>query len=211
MPVAVKAALSVAIVGLAAALLWQRPSAQTDRPLAPAVVQHQRVTPDRIWYTDREAPVLPMPDGHGRAVRSILNIDRPMRFGDYVWNDDGIAPGAVWVRVDPARQILSVFRGPHEIGSSVILYGTDGKPTPTGIFPVLAKAEEHRSSLYDAEMPFMLRLTGDGVAIHASSVREGSATHGCVGVPEGFARKLFAVVRLGDPVAILPIASGKRT
>jgi lipoprotein-anchoring transpeptidase ErfK/SrfK len=51
-------------------------------------------------------------------------------------------------------------------------------------------------------MPYMLRLTTDGVAIHASNVREGWATHGCIGVPMEFARRLFAEVKLGDPVEI---------
>lgn len=90
----------------------------------------------------------------------------------------------------------------QEIGSAVILYGTDGKPTPHGIFQVKARAREHMSSLYDAPMPYMLRLTNDGVAIHASAVRSGSATHGCVGVPMEFARRLFERVRVGSQVAI---------
>ena len=54
-------------------------------------------------------------------------------------------------------------------------------------------------------MPYMLRLTKDGVAIHGSNVREGWATHGCIGVPLDFARKLFSVARKGDLVVILPI------
>ena len=50
-------------------------------------------------------------------------------------------------------------------------------------------------------------LTGDGVAIHGSNVREGAATHGCIGIPSAFAAKLFDVVRVGDPVMILPSKS----
>lgn len=41
-----------------------------------------------------------------------------------------------------------------------------------------------------------------GVAIHGSDVRWGSATHGCIGVPTPFARKLFNVAKLGDLVVI---------
>ena len=59
----------------------------------------------------------------------------------------------------------------------------------------MERAREHRSSLYDADMPFMLRLTGDGVALHASDVRFGRATHGCIGLPPAFAEKLFDQVR----------------
>jgi lipoprotein-anchoring transpeptidase ErfK/SrfK len=57
-------------------------------------------------------------------------------------------------------------------------------------------------------MPDMLRLTNDGVAIHGSNVREGWATHGCIGVPLEFARLLFAVTGKGDLVAILPAQAG---
>lgn len=158
---------------------------------------------DRIYYPVDRYPALRMPDGKRELVKSLLNSRRPIRFGDYVWNEANVPTGPVWVRVDLSRQTLSVFRGGNEIGTTVVLFGTDGKPTPRGVFPVLAKAEVHRSSLYDADMPFMLRLTGDGVAIHASRVREGAATHGCVGVPFEFARLLYTQISRGDRVVIV--------
>lgn len=163
------------------------------------------VTPrgPRITYPASRSPILTLPDGERRAVRSILNVGRTMKFGDFVWNDAGVPDGPVWVRVDLGKQIMSVFRAGHEIGSAVVLYGTDGKPTPTGVFPVMEKSRDHVSNLYDAEMPFMLRLTNDGVAIHASAVRRGRATHGCVGVPIAFAEQLFEAIKRGDRVAII--------
>jgi hypothetical protein len=36
------------------------------------------------------------------------------------------------------------------------------------------------------------------VAVHGSDVRWGRATHGCVGVPGAFARRLFAAAKEGD-------------
>ena len=106
--------------------------------------------------------------------------------------------------MDLRLQTLSVFRAGHEIGSAIILYGTDGKATPSGVFPILQRAAQHRSTLYDADMPYMLRLTNDGLAIHASNVRAGATTHGCVGIPPRFAKLLFEQVRRGDLVAIMP-------
>jgi lipoprotein-anchoring transpeptidase ErfK/SrfK len=41
------------------------------------------------------------------------------------------------------------------------------------------------------------------VAIHASSVRRGSATHGCIGIPLAFAQLLFDQVARGDLVTIV--------
>lgn len=179
--------------------MWLRAEqARTAERPAPVAFSGPRIT-----YPSGRYPVLTLPNGERHIVRSVLNIDGRMKFGDYQWHDLDVPPGPVWVRVDLSRQLLSVFRGGHEIGSAVILYGTDGKPTPTGVFPVLAKAREHRSNLYDADMPFMLRLTNDGVAIHASAVRRGSATHGCIGIPIAFAERLFAVVGRGDTVAII--------
>lgn len=169
----------------------------------PAAVQAPPAEGERISYQDSRRPTLLLPDGETRVVRSLLSNSRQLEFGDYLWNDAGIAAGPVWVRVDLTRQILSVFRSGHEIGTAVILFGAKSHPTPSGVYPVLAKAQVHRSSLYDADMPFMMRLTNDGVAIHASSVREGSATHGCIGVPMAFARLLYQQLQIGDQVAII--------
>lgn len=138
-----------------------------------------------------------------RPIKSVLKVPGRMGYGDYLWDDKGVPAGPTWVRVDLKAQILSVFRAGHEIGTAVILYGGDGVPTPTGKFPVLAKFKDHRSATYDAPMPYTLRLTADGVSIHASNVRWGYATHGCIGIPEAFAAKLFAAASVGDEVLIV--------
>jgi lipoprotein-anchoring transpeptidase ErfK/SrfK len=93
-----------------------------------------------------------------------------------------------------------VFRGQHEIGTAVALYGVDGKPTPLGGFRVLEMRKDHQSSIYDAEMPYTLKLTDDGIAIHGSDVRAGVGTHGCIGIPLEFASKLFEAVEVGTEV-----------
>lgn len=142
-------------------------------------------------------------DGVVAPVRTVLNISAPMTYGDFKWQDEGVPAGPVWVRIDLPRQILSVFRAGDEIGTSVILYGADKKPTPLGTFPVLAKFKDHRSGPYDAPMPYTLRLTPDGVSIHGSNVRWGAATHGCIGVPKDFAARLFQQVPIGGQVTIV--------
>lgn len=148
--------------------------------------------------------MLALPGGKGETIRSLLTVSGPLRFGRFVWNEDGVPQGPVWVLVDLRRQTLSVFRDGHEIGTSTILYGAPGNPTPPGRFKILAKERAHRSTLYEADMPYMLRLTGDGIAIHGSLVRDGYASRGCIGVPDAFARRLFDQVKTGDMVAILP-------
>lgn len=171
------------------------------RPAATLPLTRPVAAPDRIWAP----PGRPfrLDGGSEGPVLSLLNVPRPMHYGQYVWRDRGVPPGPVWVRVDRRAQILSVFRGGHEIGTAVILYGANAKPTPGGRFPVLTKERMHRSNTYDADMPFALRLTRDGVFVHASKVRDGAATHGCIGVPEDFARRLFDQVRAGDVVVVV--------
>lgn len=202
--------LIASCVALVAAVLGGRYVLRDDFMPPPATALRpadQAALHPRIWYRQSSLPRLALPGGEYRTVSSVLNVAKAMQFGDFVWNEDAIPAGPVWVRIDLGNQLMSVFRGEHEIGSAVILYGTDGKPTPTGTFNVLAKDADYHSITYDAPMPFMLRLTADGVAIHASNVREGSATHGCIGVPPEFARRLFAQVKLGNFVAILPIGA----
>jgi lipoprotein-anchoring transpeptidase ErfK/SrfK len=156
----------------------------------------------RLFYPQDNAPALTLADGTNRRVLSLLNIRHKLKFGEYRWDDEGIAGGDTWIMVDLSLQTMSVFRGGHEIGSAPILYGADNKPTPLGVYPVLQKARMHRSTLYDADMPFMLRLSWDGVAIHASTVQVGQATHGCIGVPPEFARLIFDQLNVGDIVSV---------
>jgi lipoprotein-anchoring transpeptidase ErfK/SrfK len=135
-------------------------------------------------------------------VRSILKPDQRLEHGDYVWEEEGVAAGPLTVVVDLKAQILYAYRSGVEIGRSAILYGADDKPTPTGTFNILEKKRHHVSNLYGAPMPYMMRLTWDGVAIHGSEVEWGSATHGCVGVPSEFAALLFAAAKKGDAVLV---------
>ena len=141
--------------------------------------------------------------GQPFPIRRRLSLEREMLHGDYVWQEAGVPPGRLWVLVDLSTETLSVFRGGVEIGRAVILYGTDEQPTPLGTFRISEKDADHESNIYDAQMPYMLRLTNDGIAIHGSIVVRGSASRGCVGVPDEFAALLFAQARLGDTVTIV--------
>ncbi len=143
------------------------------------------------------------PEQAGYAIKSVMTIDGPLGHGNYYW-DESRAPatGPLLITVDLEAQTLSVFRDGHEIGVAVILYGTPEKPTPLGAFPITQKDADHVSNIYDAPMPYMLRLTNDGVAIHGSDVEWGYGTRGCIGVPTAFAKMLFEQVKLGDTVII---------
>ena len=137
------------------------------------------------------------------TVKRILPIDGLIKYGEWHWDEAGApAAGTTVVTVDLKANVLSVFRDGYEIGATAILTGYGDKPTPLGVFPITQKDRNHVSNLYEAPMPYMLRLTNDGVSIHSSKVENGYVTHGCIGVPDGFAAKLFAAARLGDRVIV---------
>lgn len=143
------------------------------------------------------------------TIKRILPISGPIRYGEWHWDETGApATGPLVMTVDLEARVLSVFRGGYEIGATAVLLGTQEKPTPLGKFPVIWKKADHYSRTYDgAPMPFTHRLTNDGIAIHGTKVEKGYASHGCIGVPNAFGKKLFAVTKLGD---VVYITRGKR-
>lgn len=157
------------------------------------------------------APPNPAPSSPGIAtsadtgfvIKRILPITGPIKYGEWHWDDKGAPAGPLVITVDLDARVLSVFRGGYEIGATAVLLGTQEKPTPLGIFPVMMKDKDHYSSTYDnAPMPYTMRLTQDGVAIHGTKVAKGFASHGCVGVPNDFAAKIFAITPVGTKVYI---------
>ena len=193
-------AIAVALVAAGAAawtLTTQRPEAHAAPASPPG-----SSSSDRIFLSRAQVDQAIASGTLDRPVKSLLAVKAPLHFGDYSWDDRGVPAGPTWIRINLRSQLMSVFRGGHEIGTAVIVYGGDNKQTPAGKLHILGKARNHRSSLYDAEMPYTLRLTDDGVSIHASSVRWGAATHGCIGVPLPFAERLFNAVRIGDEVVV---------
>ena len=181
-------------------------SPTADAP-APKVAAAQHPTPAPavapVKLTERRSDQPMAIDPAALRVKRVLKIDGPFRHGDYAWDEKGApATGPIIVTIDLRAQTLSVFRDGYEIGAAVILYGATDKPSPKGAFPITQKDADHVSNLYDAPMPYAQRLTSDGVFIHGSDVQWGRGTHGCIGVPTAFAKKLFGVTKLGDIVVI---------
>ncbi|MEO7251871.1 MAG: L,D-transpeptidase family protein [Arenimonas sp.] len=123
--------------------------------------------------------------------------------GEYQWLDSKPAPGTLIVVVSLDAQRAYVYRNGQRIATSTISSGQPGRETPTGVYPILAKEKMHHSNLYNnAAMPFMQRLTWDGVALHAGRIPGHPASHGCVRLPREFARDLFALTERGQTVVI---------
>jgi len=123
--------------------------------------------------------------------------------GEYFWAP-GISPeGPVTIIVSLATQRAYAYRNGVPIGVSTVSTGAEGYATPTGIFTILQKDIDHVSNLYaGAPMPFMLRLTWDGIALHAGNIPGYPASHGCIRLPHAFAEKLYRITKLGITVVI---------
>jgi hypothetical protein len=195
--VATMAGFAALAVAIGAALLVRMPDASQQPAAAPSPAAAIAKAPP------------PKPRDEHFVIKRILPITGPIKYGEWHWDEAG-APkdGPLVMTVDLDARVLSVFRAGYEIGATAVLLGTQEKPTPLGKFPVIWKKADHYSSLYDqAPMPFTHRLTQDGIAIHGTKVEKGYASHGCIGVPNDFGRKLFAVSKLGD---VVYITRGKR-
>jgi lipoprotein-anchoring transpeptidase ErfK/SrfK len=83
--------------------------------------------------------------------------------------------------------------------------GTTGRETPAGVFAIVEKDKDHRSTMYDdAWMPHMQRITWNGIALHGGPLPGYAASHGCVRMPFGFAENLFDKTQIGMRVIISP-------
>ncbi|WLB52489.1 L,D-transpeptidase [Bradyrhizobium japonicum] len=83
--------------------------------------------------------------------------------------------------------------------------GTTGRETPAGVFAIVEKDKDHRSTMYDdAWMPNMQRITWNGIALHGGPLPGYAASHGCVRMPFGFAEGLFDKTNIGMRVIISP-------
>ena len=122
--------------------------------------------------------------------------------GGYRWLEDG-GDGPLYMVISIEKQRVHVYRGDRLIGAASVSTGMKGHRTPTGDYPILQKRQWHRSNLYsNAPMPFMQRLTWDGIALHAGHNPGYPASHGCIRLPYAFARQLFALTRIGTPVEV---------
>lgn len=137
-------------------------------------------------------------------IKRVLPIDGPIRYGEWHWDDEGVPDGPLVITVDLQARVISVFRNGYEIGAAAALLGSDRHPTPTGVFPILTKERHNVSERYNnAPMPWTMRLTWDGIAIHGgSTVERGYASHGCIGVPDAFVSRLYEIAEVGDVVII---------
>ena len=142
------------------------------------------------------------PAAQAQSVVSPPDV-RALKPGEFLWYPQIAPEGPVVLVVSLDEQRAYVYRNGIAIGVSTISSGKPGKDTPTGVFTILQKNKDHKSNLYNnAPMPYMQRLTWDGIALHAGKLPGYPASHGCVRLPHPFAAKVYGITRTGDTVVV---------
>jgi lipoprotein-anchoring transpeptidase ErfK/SrfK len=169
-----------------------------DTPVAPADASQP---PIKTPAPDLTNPPVSKPPVAKPAKKGPVDSLKP---GQYIWEKR--AYNATNLRIIAVLDIqrLYVFDGDTLVGVSTMSTGKKGHPTPTGNFEILQKNVDHKSNLYsNAPMPFMQRLTWDGIALHAGHIPGYPASHGCLRLPMPFAKALYSVTKMKQPVTIL--------
>src|SRR6266481_4447101 len=99
--------------------------------------------------------------------------------------------GPLQIIISIADQRVSLFDNGALIARSSVSTGTQGHPTPLGVFSVISKQRWHRSNIYSAApMPYMQRITWSGTS------------HGCIRLKDDFAIRLWHLTKRGTRVII---------
>src|SRR4030081_1285664 len=111
--------------------------------------------------------------------------------------------GPLQIIISVADQRVSLFDNGALIARSSVSTGTQGHPTPLGVFSVISKQRWHRSNIYSAApMPYMQRITWSGIALHAGVVPGHPASHGCIRLKNDFAIRLWHLTKRGTRVIV---------
>ncbi len=145
--------------------------------------------------------------------------------------DGGPGNGPSRIRINRALQTAFFYRGDQLIGQSWLSTGDADHTTPAGQFRIIQKNKWHKSSRYGAavddagnvinaeidikkdklppgtkyegaKMTNFMRLSNDGIGMHAGFLPGYPASHGCIRMPEHMSEIFFNNVDLGTPVTI---------
>ena len=109
--------------------------------------------------------------------------------------------------VDLHKQVAYALEDGNIKFQGKISSGKRGRATPEGDYHILQKKRHHRSNLWPkpnggAKMPYLLRLTNTGIAMHMGNVSRRAASHGCIRMSPSLARKMYKWARVGTVVHV---------
>lgn len=152
------------------------------------------------------------------------------RQGDAIIHEEVIAKAATAapeIVISLSKQRVRLLLGGELAIDSPIASGRKEGWTPKGSFSILEKDPNHLSNRYGdlldgegkvirrnvtcgasggtfrgASMKWFLRLTWDGVGMHAGILPGYPASHGCIRLPRRVAERLYRIVPVGTPVLV---------
>lgn len=159
---------------------------------------------------------------HGATARELVSSGS--------WDvPDGLT-GPHLIEIDTQQQVAKYYIAGRQVGYSSISSGTAGRDTPKGVFTVLAKDINHKSSTYGsivdaagntivplytvgepipaggryqgAPMNFGMQLTRSGIWMHEGAVTSAPESHGCIRLPRKMAKIFFENTAVGTKVII---------
>lgn len=109
--------------------------------------------------------------------------------------------------VDLHKQIAYALEDGNMKFQGKISSGKRGRATPEGNYKILQKKRHHRSNMWPkpnggAKMPYMLRLTNSGIAMHMGNVSRRAASHGCIRMDKRLAKKMYKWAKVGMVVHV---------
>ena len=104
--------------------------------------------------------------------------------------------------IDLSEQKAYAIEDGYVVFEGRISSGVEGRETPNGEFQIMQKKRHHKSNLWPkpnggAKMPYMMRLTNSGIAMHLGHVPNKPASHGCIRLKKGFAQRIYKWARVG--------------
>lgn len=113
------------------------------------------------------------------------------------------ASGNMRVVISRGRQRGQLMVGDEVAMDFPVCLGMSSHRTPVGHFHITEKAVHHVSNLYDASMPYFMRLTDSGIGMHVGPVFQTPQSHGCIRMTRSSCVPLFKTVKIGTPVTIV--------
>ena len=114
----------------------------------------------------------------------------------------GPSPEELRIEISLDAQEATVFKKGAPTFKTSVSTGRKGFSTPPGRYVVTDKDRDHRSTIYKVAMPFFMRLSCRDFGLHQGNVGGGPASHGCIRLPGGAARRLFSEIPVGTLVSI---------
>jgi hypothetical protein len=105
------------------------------------------------------------------------------------------------LEINLSKQIMFVVKNDQVKRIISVSTGMPGYSTPTGKYQIFRKEQMSWSVPYSVYMPWSSYFNG-GIAIHQGEVPAYPASHGCVRVPQSFAKQVYRFAGYGTQVVV---------